>query len=127
MVKFKKQHTPSKFTDRVEYEEDKVLLSFLHFNPKGSPNCLKLHKKVNEALKIICNNNWRSFFNLRRNELGGPELISCNQISISKPLAMKDNCYIVVDCGRKVGRLLGFQEKNILYVVELDKFSKYKH
>lgn len=127
MAKFKPRQDNSKYTDIGAYDEEYVLVSFRHFNPKGSPKNIRLHQKTNEALKIICSSTWRSFMSERRSNLGGMEYIPASECSVSQPLDMKEDAYIVVDCGRKVGRLFGFKEKNVLHVVELDTFKKYNH
>jgi len=127
MVKFQSRQDKSKFTDIGLYDEDFVLLSFRYFRPKESPKVLKLHQKANEALKNICCSTWRAFLNERRDSLGGMEFIPSKDCKVIKPPVMKDERFIVIDCGRKVGRLFGYKEKNILHVLELDTFEKYKH
>lgn len=126
-TKFKRRQEKSKYIDIAAYEEEYVLISFRYFLPKESPKNLNLHRKTNEALKNICSKTWRSFLESRRDTLGGMEYISTRDCKVIKPSSMKDERFIVVDCGRKVGRLFGYKDKNIFHILELDTFEKYKH
>lgn len=127
MAKFKRRQEESKHTDIGVYEEDYVLISFRYFQPKKSPKNLNLHRKTNEALKKICCSTWRLFSELRRDALGGTEFISTRDCEVIKPESMKGRHFIVVNCGRKVGRLFGYRDKNVFHILEIDTFEKYNH
>ena len=130
--KFKDKITPNKGLQNVgKSEELPLLVSFAEFAHGDSPDNQKLHKKMNEALSVICNANWRQTLLKNRHDLGGFETIPQSSISgVSFPSAYKADAWVMC-CGVRVGRLIGYIEnihsRTIFRPLKLDTFECYNH